>query len=112
MKFVPALTVFCLGLAAFSFAALAQTQTPHGNAVPATATAPSTAPATSTAAVDVGNTKCVVTGEDVTKGLTFTYDGKIYHICCKDCVADFKKNPDKYIKAMNDNPAKYGLPKQ
>ena len=112
MKLTPALAVFSLGVAAFSFATLAEMNMP----MPATpATAPASAPATSTAPaaalIDVGNTKCAVTAEDVTKGLTVTYDGKIYHLCCPDCIKDFKKNPDKYIKAMNDNPAKYGLPK-
>ena len=24
------------------------------------------------------------------------------HLCCKSCVKDFKKNPDKYVKMVKD----------
>jgi hypothetical protein len=72
-------------------------------------TAAASAPATQ-AAVDVGNTKCMVMpDDDVTPGKTVTYDGKIYHFCCDDCIADFKKDPAKYIKAMQADPKKYGV---
>ncbi len=74
-----------------------------------TAAASAPAPATQ-AAVDVGNTKCMVMpDDDVTPGKTVTFDGKIYHFCCDDCIADFKKDPQKYIKAMQADPNKYGV---
>lgn len=76
-------------------------------------TVPASAPAatsTAPAAVDVGNTKCMVMpDDDVTPGKTVTYQGKIYHFCCDDCIAEFKADPEKYIKAMQADPKKYGV---
>lgn len=69
------------------------------------------ATSTAPAAVDVGNTKCPIMGDDADKEVTYTHEGKTYHFCCKDCIATFKKNPDKYIKAMESNPEKYGIKK-
>jgi hypothetical protein len=82
----------------------------------ATATAP--APATGTApsknssvgVVDIGNTKCIVSRDDVGT-TTVEYQGKLYHLCCTDCLADFKKDPAKYVKALESDPAKYGVKK-
>lgn len=69
-------------------------------------------PATTTApVVKVGNTKCVVTGEDLMgKGATITFEGKEYNLCCKDCVGDFKADPAKFVKAFDKDPAKFGVP--
>jgi YHS domain-containing protein len=60
--------------------------------------------------IDMKNTKCIVMGEDVgdSKG-TVEYQGKVYHICCSDCVKDFKENPEKWVKALEANPAKFGV---
>lgn len=70
-----------------------------------------TAPATQkAAAVDVKNTKCLVT-EDAVGDETVEIKGKIYHLCCSDCAETIKKDPDKYIKAFEANPAKYGVKK-
>ena len=68
---------------------------------------------TQKAAVDLKNTKCMVMPDnDVTDGKTVTYAGVIYHFCCDDCIADFKKDPQKYITAMQKDPAKYGVAKK
>ena len=59
-------------------------------------------------AVDVGNTICPVTGEkinDKTKG-TYEYKGKIYNFCCPMCIGDFQKDPEKYIKKIEEEKAK------
>ena len=65
------------------------------------------------AAVDVHNTVCPVSGDKVeTSPLTETYDGKVYHLCCKDCVKPFEQNPGKYAKAIADDPTKYGVTTQ
>jgi YHS domain-containing protein len=62
------------------------------------------------AVVDLNNTKCPVTGDPVgSSKLTEIYQGKIYHFCCDDCPKDFKKNPEKYAKAVAADPAKYGV---
>ncbi len=62
--------------------------------------------AKSAKAVEVGNKFCPVTGDKVpapgekgTMGdepVKYEYNGKIYNLCCKMCVKDFKKNPGKY----------------
>jgi len=73
-------------------------------------TAEPMAMAVSSGKTDMKNTKCIVMGEDVgdSKG-TVEYQGKVYHICCNDCVKDFNDNPEKYVKALEANPAKFGL---
>ena len=60
--------------------------------------------------IDVGNTKCIVMDGDITKNVV-EYKGKIYHICCDDCIAEFKKDPEKYVAQFEANPAKYGVKK-
>jgi YHS domain-containing protein len=74
---------------------------------PPSATQPSTRP---TQAVDLRNTICPVSGDKVgNSAIVEVYDGKVYHLCCSDCPADFEKDPAKYAKAVADNPAKYGV---
>ncbi|MDD5477685.1 MAG: YHS domain-containing protein [Candidatus Omnitrophica bacterium] len=55
-------------------------------------------------AVNVGNKICPVSGEKVSQGgmqsATYEYKGKIYNFCCAACIEDFKKDPQKYIKKV------------
>ena len=81
---------------------------PASNPTPATGTTPGKN--SSARAVDIGNTKCIVSGDDVSTN-TVEYQGKLYHLCCSDCLADFKKDPAKYVKALEADPAKYGVKK-
>jgi YHS domain-containing protein len=77
----------------------------------AAATAPASQPAAQSTDVDLGNTKCAVTGDVVGDSkLTASYEGKIYHFCCEDCPVAFKKDPARYAKAVAADPAKYGVP--
>ncbi|HEY6873917.1 MAG TPA: YHS domain-containing protein [Geobacteraceae bacterium] len=49
---------------------------------------------------------CPVSGEEVdAKSISYEYKGKVYHFCCASCVADFKKDPEKYIKKMKGEAA-------
>jgi YHS domain-containing protein len=53
-------------------------------------------------AEEVGNKICPVTGEKIdekTKA-TYEYKGKIYNFCCSMCIDEFKKDPEKYIKKV------------
>ena len=60
--------------------------------------------------IDVKNTQCIVTGDAVGESTaTVEYQGKVYHLCCGDCVKDFQAVPEKYIKALEANPAKFGV---
>lgn len=49
---------------------------------------------------------CPVSGETIenpAKALRYTYKGKTYYFCCKDCLAKFKASPATYL---NRKPAK------
>jgi len=55
-------------------------------------------------AVDVGNQICPVSGEEINPQIkaTYEYQGKIYNFCCAGCIKDFKKDPQKYIKKVEE----------
>ena len=46
------------------------------------------------------NTKCPLTDEDIDPAVTTSYKGKTVAFCCKDCVKDFNKDPEKYMKKI------------
>lgn len=52
---------------------------------------------------------CVVSGDklgDMGKPYVFTYEGREIKLCCKSCYKDFKKDPAKYIKKIEEAEAK------
>lgn len=68
-----------------------------------------------TKAVEVGNKICPVSGDKILasgeKGamgetVKYEYNGKIYNLCCKMCVKDFKKDPEKYSKIVEEEAKK------
>ena len=70
---------------------------------------------TSPQAVEVGNKICPVSGDKIPapgqkgemgEAVKYQYNGKIYNLCCKMCIKDFKKNPEKYSKIAEDEVAK------
>ena len=72
-------------------------------------------------AVEVGNKICPVSGDkipapgekgDMGEAIKYEYNGKIYNLCCKMCVKDFKKNPEKYSKIAEDEVAKEKMMEQ
>lgn len=84
----------------------------HDHAKTQPSSQPASQPATKNAVKDSGNTKCLLMPEDdVTDGQTAEYKGVTYHFCCKQCVKAFKKNPEKYIKELEADPAKFGVKK-
>lgn len=54
--------------------------------------------------IDVGNKICPVSGEEIKEDevIKVEHEGKIYNFCCKACVKDFKKDPQKYIKKVEE----------
>lgn len=53
--------------------------------------------------------KCVVSGDPLGehgKVVKVSYRGTDVYLCCKDCVADFKKDPAKYARMVKDARAK------
>ena len=52
---------------------------------------------------------CVVSGEklgEMGKPYVFTNDNREIKLCCKDCLKDFKKDPAKYTKKLEEAEAK------
>lgn len=53
---------------------------------------------------------CVVSGEEfggsMGKPIKVTHDGTDVYLCCKSCLKDFKKDPEKYVKEVKDAKAK------
>ena len=69
----------------------------------------------STKAVEVGNKICPVSGDKVGEMgdiVKYEYNGKIYNLCCKACIKDFKKDPEKYSKIAEDEVAKEKMMEQ
>ena len=56
--------------------------------------------------INVGNKICPVSGESI-EGMgelvPVEYNGKIYNLCCKMCAKSFKKDPEKYIKIIEES---------
>lgn len=54
--------------------------------------------------VDIGNKICPVSGEKIDEEtkITYEYEGKIYNFCCAGCIDEFKKDPEKYIKKVDE----------
>ena len=54
-------------------------------------------------------TTCVVSGEklgEMGKPYVYEYKDREIKFCCKDCVKDFKKDPAKYVKKLEQAEAK------
>ena len=72
--------------------------------------------------VEVGNKFCPVTGDKMPapgeKGamgdepIKYEYNEKIYNLCCKMCMKDFKKDPEKYSKIAEDEVAEEKMMEQ
>ncbi|MCB1230027.1 MAG: YHS domain-containing protein [Verrucomicrobiae bacterium] len=46
---------------------------------------------------------CIVSGEaldSMGEPVTIDYEGTTVKFCCKDCIEDFKKDPDKYLPKL------------
>ena len=49
--------------------------------------------------------KCIVSDEKLGehgKPYVFTHEGQEIKMCCKDCLKDFKKEPAKYLKKIEE----------
>lgn len=65
-----------------------------------TTTKPATQPATQPYPLKV----CVVSGEELGgmgDTVVYKYEGREVRFCCKMCVDDFKKDPQKYLKKLD-----------
>ena len=53
--------------------------------------------------------RCVVSDEklgEMGKPFVYEYKGREIKFCCKSCLKDFNKNPDKYVKKIEEAEAK------
>ena len=53
----------------------------------------------------VGNKICPVSGESVdgmNSPFQYEYKGEIYNLCCRMCMTDLKKDPEKYSKIAEE----------
>ena len=104
--------IFIFGMSKLSFAMmcgsegehssqkhLAQAHTEHEHGATETSKEP-----VSEEAINVGNKICPVSGEKIDEKMkaTYGYEGKIYNFCCSSCVEEFKKDPAKYIKKIEE----------
>jgi YHS domain-containing protein len=55
---------------------------------------------TDAAAAKPINTICPVEGGKVNPKYTYVYQGKTIGFCCGDCLPEFKKDPEKYMKNL------------
>ena len=61
-----------------------------------------------TAAVQIWNKVCPVKGEEIDADApTVEYNGKIIGFCCPGCDSKFQKDPEKYMKNLNEDGSKF-----
>jgi YHS domain-containing protein len=47
------------------------------------------------------NTHCAVDkGDEIDPKVTYLYNGQVIGFCCEKCIAEFKKDPEKYMKDL------------
>jgi YHS domain-containing protein len=47
-------------------------------------------------------TNCPVMGGKIDKKIFADYEGERVYFCCKGCIGEFRKDPAKYIKKLED----------
>jgi YHS domain-containing protein len=61
-----------------------------------------------TASVQIWNKVCPVKGEEIDADApTVEYNGKTIGFCCPGCDSKFQKDPEKYMKNLNEDGTKF-----
>jgi YHS domain-containing protein len=61
-----------------------------------------------TANAQAWNKVCPVKGEEVdSEAPTFEYNGKLIGFCCPGCDSKFQKDPEKYMKNLNEDGSEF-----
>jgi YHS domain-containing protein len=61
-----------------------------------------------TASAQIWNKVCPVKGEEIDANApTFEYNGKLIGFCCPGCDSKFQKDPEKYMKNLNEDGSKF-----
>jgi len=62
---------------------------------------PAKEPPTTSPSTQPANKMCAVNTDDaVDPKVTYVYKGQTIGFCCTDCIPEFKKDPEKYVKNM------------
>lgn len=48
----------------------------------------------------INKTCPVEDGHEIDPKVTYTFNGKVIGFCCADCIDEFKKDPEKYMKKI------------
>ena len=60
------------------------------------------------ASLQIWNKVCPVKGEEIdVDAPTVEYNGKVIGFCCPGCDTKFQKDPEKYLKNLNENGSKF-----
>jgi len=105
LKFVVVIVVLSLGVFVLNSLVYAHGKETHKGSM---VDGEITAEITESGAINVGNAICPVSGEFISEvgegnGVQIEHKGKIYNVCCKFCAKDFKKDPEKFIKVIENN---------
>jgi len=93
-------TVLGFGLVGLALAGC-QKEKPAAPVKVTPAKAPQAAAAPAQPAVQVAEqTTCPVMGGAIDKNIFVEYKGKKVYFCCKGCVAQFQKDPEKYVSKL------------
>jgi len=60
------------------------------------------APPVSFAKAEIAQKLCPVTGELINPNIFVDYDGRRIYFCCDMCPAQFKKEPEKFLKKLDE----------
>ena len=61
-----------------------------------------------TASLQIWNKVCPVEGSKVkSDSPSFEYNGNLIGFCCEDCTSKFKRNPETYLKNLNEDGSKF-----
>jgi len=63
---------------------------------------PSTAPAAVMPKTEIAQKLCPVTGDLINRNIFVDYDGRRIYLCCDMCPAQFKKDPEKFLKKLDE----------
>lgn len=61
-----------------------------------------------TAVVQIWNKVCPVEGGKIkSDSPSFEFSGKLIGLCCEECNVKFRRNPETYLKNLNENGSKF-----
>jgi Cu+-exporting ATPase len=59
-------------------------------------------PGAAPAKAEIAQKLCPVTGDPISKDIFIDYNGRRIYFCCNMCPAEFKKDPEKFLKKLDE----------